>query len=422
MSSLPVELFLALRYLRPKRTFVSVITLISVIGVTLGVAVLIVVIAVMSGFDRELREKILGFSAHLKIADASGAMTNYSAVMRLVASNQNVKGVAPLILGQVMIETQPAFGNPLVSAPWVRGIDPRYETNVSVLSTSVVGGAFDLEGRAVLVGSEFAHNMRLNVGDRIAVYSPRSLEEMKKRRGQGNEEVIPPDDYTVRGIFDVGYYEYDATVIVTSENAQDLYQLDGAVHALLVMVTDPFKANVVRRQLALALGGGYDISLWTEENSKILNALLVEKNVMFVIMFCIMIVAAFGIMGTLIAFVVHKTREIGILKALGGSGAQVMGLFFVQSLLVGVFGILLGFGGAILALTYRNEFLRFMNRMTGLELFPASIYSFTELPALVLPHDILLICGSALVACILAGLIPAWTAGRLHPVEALRHE
>src|SRR5262249_9322576 len=309
MSSLPVELFLALRYLRPKRTFVSVITLISVIGVTVGVAVLIVVIAVMSGFDRELREKILGFSAHLKITEAGGAMTNYNAVMRVVASNQNVKGVAPYILGQVMIKTQPEFGNPLASAPWVRGIDSRYETNVSVLSTSVAIGSFDLEGRGVLIGSELAHNLRLSVGDRIAVYSPRNLEKIEKRRSKKNEEVIPPDDYTVRKIFNVGYYEYDATVIVTSlENAQDLYRLDAAVHALLVMLDDPFKADAVRRQLARALGGGYDITLWTEENSKILDALLVEKNVMFVIMFCIMIVAAFGIMGTLIAFVVHKTR------------------------------------------------------------------------------------------------------------------
>src|SRR5262249_13995906 len=183
-------------------------------------------------------------------------------------------------------------GNPLVSAPWVRGIDPRYETNVSVLPQSVALGAFDVDGMSVLVGSEFAHNMRLSVGDRIAVYSPRNLEEMEKRRGKENEEIIPPDDYTVRGIFDVGYYEYNATVIVTSlENAQDLYRLENAVHGLLVMLDDPFKANAVRDELATKLGGGLDITLWTEENSQILNALMVEKNVMFVIMFCIMIVA-----------------------------------------------------------------------------------------------------------------------------------
>jgi lipoprotein-releasing system permease protein len=157
----------------------------------------------------------------------------------------------------------------------------------------VIMGAFDVEGMGVLVGSEFAHNMRLHVGDRIAVYSPRNLEEMEKRRNHGSEEVIPPDDYTVRGIFDVGYYEYNATVIVTSlENAQDLYRLEGVVHGLLVMLHDPFKAQTVRYELAETLGGGFDIALWTEENSQILNALLVEKNVMFVIMFCIMIVAA----------------------------------------------------------------------------------------------------------------------------------
>lgn len=423
MSSLPVELLLALRYLRPKRTFVSVITLISVIGVMLGVAVMIIVISVMTGFDRQLRERILGFNAHLRVMRDGGALSNYVAAIRTVSSNGHVRGAAPFVLGQVLVKTQPESGNALVGAPWVRGIDPEYETQVSNLATSVFAGEFNVEGRGVLVGVEFARSLRLHVGDRLLIYSPRNLEEMERARGTDREEAVLPEEFTVRGIFDVGYFEYNANVIVTSlENAQDLYQLDDQVHGLLVMVDDPFRAGTVRDELFLSLGGDHRITLWLEENSYILNALMVEKNVMFYILFFIMIVAAFGIMNSQITFVVQKTREIGMLKALGGTRGQIMGLFLGQSTIVGVVGVICGFGLGMLALAYRNEFLHFMNRMTGIELFPAAIYSFTELPAMIVPGDIALICGSALVVCVLAGLAPAWTAGRLQPVEALRHE
>jgi lipoprotein-releasing system permease protein len=425
MSRLPFELFLALRYLRPKRTFVSVITLISVIGVMLGVAVLIIVISVMSGFDQQLREKILGFSAHLKVFKAQGTLGNYRTVMQMVTSNENVTAVAPFVLGQVLVKTEPVDGsNPMVGAPWVRGLDPRYETNVTVLPDSIKLGEFNVDGSSALVGMDFARSMQLQVGDRISVYAPRREDlERLQQKGTDSEEAILPAEFTVRGIFDVGYYQYNAEVIVTSlENAQDLYHLKNTVHGLLVMIRDPFLAPEVRRELLSSLGPDYAITLWTEENSQILDALLVEKNVMFYLLFFIMIVAAFGIMNSLITFVVQKTREIGMLKALGATRGQVVWLFLSQSLVVGVIGDVAGFGLGMLALHYRNEFLHFMNRMTGFELFPAAIYNFTELPALIVPGDIVWICGSALVICLLAGTVPAWTAGRLKPVEALRHE
>jgi len=424
MSRLPFELLLALRYLRPKRTFVSIITLISIIGVMLGVAVLIIVISVMTGFDHQLREKILGFSAHLKVFPAGDAnLTDYALPMSVIASNKNVKGVAPFVLAQVLVETEPETGQRRAGAPWVRGIDPLQEAKVSNLPSSVKQGDFDLSGHGLLIGSEFARGMDLRVGDRLAITSPRDLERMRKNRGKENEVGILPEDYTVRGIFDMGYYEYNAQVIVASlENAQDLYDLGESVHGLLVMLNDPYQAEAVRKQLNQALDGNFRITVWTEENSAILDALLVEKNVMFYLLFFIMIVAAFGITSALITFVVQKTREIGMLKALGATRAQVMALFLSQSVLVGVIGVIAGFGLGMLALAYRNEFLRFMNRMTGFELFPASIYNFTELPALIVRGDIAIICGGSLLICLLAGLLPAWNAGRLKPVEALRHE
>ena len=423
MSRLPFELFLALRYLRPKRTFVSAIMLISVIGVTLGVAVLIIVISVMSGFDKQMRDKILGFNAHLRILKSGTTLNDYKHLMDVVSSNQNIRGVAPFIVGRVMVKTQPREGNARVDAPWLRGIEPRYETNVSILHTNIVSGDFDLSGNGLLVGSELAGQLHIRVGDRLAVYSPRTLQAMEKSRGQQNEEAILPEEFEVRGIFDVGYYEYNATMIITSlESAQDLYELREDVHGLLIMLHDPFLAETVRRELHRALGDGVEISLWSEDNSTILNALLVEKNVMFYLLFFIMIVAAFGIVNSQITFVVQKTREIGMLKALGATRGQMLWLFLSQSLLVGVAGVLTGFGLGMLSLAYRNQFLHFMTRFTGVELFPASIYNFTELPALIVPGDIGWICGSALVSCVLAGLIPAWTASRLKPVEALRYE
>jgi len=413
---------LALRYLRPKRTFVSVITLISVLGVALGVAVLIVVISVMSGFDKQMRDTILGLNAHLLVFERGQTMTNYPALMRLIASNPNVKGVAPLVMGQVMMETEPASGQSLVSAPWLRGVEPQAETNVSILPSSLIAGRFDLSGHGLLVGSELARNMDLKVGDRVAIYSPRELKKMKESRGRENEQAILPEDYEVRAIFDVGYYEYDATMVVTSlENAQDMYDLDDSVHDLTVMLHDPLSAQAVKRELEKNLGHRYKLMTWLEQ-SPLLNQVLVEKNVMRYILFFIVIVAAFGITCTLITFIVMKTREIGLMRALGASSRQVMWVFLGQSLMVSLFGILAGVGLGLLALAYRNEFLDLMRRLTGMELFPASLYNFTQLPARIVPVDLLIICGGSLLICLAAAAFPALYASRLDPVEALRYE
>jgi len=227
----------------------------------------------------------------------------------------------------------------------------------------------------------------------------------------------------VRGIFDVGYNDYNVNVMVTSlRTAQKLNETPGKVTGLFVLLHDSQKAEEVRGELRQTLGPDYPIKLWTEENNAFLTAIAVEKNVMFFILIFIVIVAAFSIMNSQITFVVQKTREIGVMKAIGGTRGQVMLLFLSQSLAVGVLGVAAGLGLGILVLTYRNPFLHFLRNTTGLEIFPASIYGFSELPALTDARDVAVICGSALVICVLAGLVPAWSAGRLKPVEALRHE
>lgn len=424
MSRLPFEVLLALRYLRPKRTFVSVITLISVLGVTLGVAVLIIVISVMTGFDRQLREKILGFNTHMKVFSRDEqTLDEYPQLMRAVSANPHVKAVAPFVMGPVMTQTDPAYGESLIGVPWIRGIDPEVEPGISTLPKSIIDGEFDVSARGVLIGAEFARNMFLRVGDRMTIHSPRELQRLREARDKGEDLAILGDEYEVRGIFDVGYYEYNLNIIaVALEDAQDLYVLSNRVHGLMVMLDDAYQAHAVRAELAEALGPHYRISIWMEESASILEALAVEKSVMFYLLFFIMIVAGLCILSALITFVVQKTREIGMLKALGATDLQVSSLFLSQSALVGAVGVASGYGLGMLALAYRNEFLHLMRKATGFQLFPAEIYQFTELPALIVPQDIMLICGSALVVCILGGVIPAWRAGRLKPVEALRYE
>jgi lipoprotein-releasing system permease protein len=431
MSKLPFELLLALRYLRPKRSFVSIITLISILGVMLGVAVLIIVISVMSGFDRELREKVFGFTAHLKVVQRDPnpfgrdtLMTNYAEVARIVAQNPEVVGVAPNVYGQVLLETQPQNGQALLRAPVVRGIDPVAEATVSQLASNIVSGELDLSRRSLVIGADMARDLELSVGDKVAVLSERHLRKMREQEKQGKETAIPPDEYEVRGIFDAGHYEFNSMfVFISMERAQALFGLEDAdeIHNLTVAIRDPFHAVAVAQELQKNLGPGFRISTWMQDSS-MMQAVAVEKNMMFYILFFIVLVAAFGITCTLITFIMMKTREIGLMKAIGASSSQIMRVFLAQSFIVSAFGILAGFGLGLLAVSYRNEFLLFMRRTTGAQLFPADVYGFSQLPALILPGDLLVIGGGSLLICLLAAAFPAWHASRLNPVEALRHE
>jgi len=424
MSRLPFELFLALRYLRPKRTFVSVITLISILGVALGVAVLIIVISVMSGFDHDLREKILGFNAHLTVSQPGTTMKNYQVVADKIVANKNVRGVSPFVFGPVLVETQGDTNRPaMFDAPMLRGVDPATEGHVSRLPDDMIAGKFDLSGRGMIVGVDFASNLHLQIGDHLSIYSARQIKKMKAAHDRKEDEAILPDDYEVRGIFDAGYYEYNARVVVTSlDNAQDLYDLNDSVHGLFVVLNDAYQAAAVKAQLTNALGDDFAVTTWMEQSSGILNALIVEKNVMFYLLFFIVLVAALCILSAQITFVIQKTREIGMLKALGASKLQISGIFLAQSAIIGVIGVASGYGLGMLAVTYRNEFLHFMRRATGWELFPASVYGFGELPALITPSDVAIICLGSFIICILGGLLPAVRAGNLKPVEALRYE
>ena len=274
-----------------------------------------------------------------------------------------------------------------------------------------------------MIGISLADSLKLRVGDHVAVLSHKQIRQMREQSGKKNEVAVLPDDYEIRGIFDSGHYDFDSLFVISSlVNAQRFYDLEDSdsIHGLTVRIGDPFQARDVARELRKTLGPEFWVTTWME--NPMMMAVMVEKSMMLYILFFIVIVAAFGITCTLITFIVMKTREIGLLKALGASNRQVMWVFLLQSQIISILGVLTGVSLGLLAVAYRNEFLTMMRRFTGLRLFPDEIYGFSNLPALILPGDIAIICGGSLVICLLAAAFPARHASRLNPVEALRHE
>lgn len=401
-------LFLALRYLRPRRTYVSVITIISVLGVTLGVMVLILVISVMTGFDTELRKKVLGLNSHITIT-SSTPIRDWKKTADLVRKRPGVRGVAPFIVGPVLAKYAGR-----VFPIYLKGIDPALETEVSSIETFVKKGKMDLDGEKIIIGHELARRNGLFLNDKLTLYSPKDFDN--------NQKVAHlPAEPIVAGIFESGMFEYDVGFIFCSlETAQDLYDIGNSVHGLAVMTDDLEGISKVQRDLNEVLPQPLHASTWMEQNRRLFSAIAVEKNMMFFLLIFIIIVAAFGIMNTLITVTVQKTREIAILKSIGATPANILVIFLTQGTIVGVVGTGIGLTCGLTLLYYRNEFLRVMRNQTGLELFPADIYSFDQLPAQTSAKDILIICGSALLICMLAGLFPAIRAARLQPAAALR--
>jgi lipoprotein-releasing system permease protein len=422
------SLFLALRYLRPKRTFLSIITLISILGVTLGVMVLILVISVMTGFERELTRKVIGFDAHLVVSN-SGVMEDWPEVMKEVAANKEVTAVAPFVQGPVLVEFQDRR-----MAPKIRGIDPDLEGKVTNIRDFIIVGSLDLDGDKVVLGSELARTLGANVGDKVNIFSPGNINEILKELDRVEKEgdktsasalkqMILPMELEVTGIFESGRYLYDSEfLLVPLHIGQEIYNLGGGAHGLAVKTRDPFLADQVKSELNNSLTPPNLALTWIDLNKQLFDAIRMERNVMFFLLLFIILVAAFGIMNTLITVTVQKTREIGIMKALGARTLQIIGVFMAQGVVVGIFGTLTGLLTGITLVQYRNQVSDWLATTLGVEVFPRSVYQFSEIPAEVIPKDVMIICVSAFVICSLAALIPAWFAARLDPVKALRYE
>lgn len=406
---LPFSLFLALKYMRPKRTFQSVITIISILGVLLGVAVLVIVLSVMSGFDDMWRDKILSFNAHLTVTGMD-IIDEPEPLLDDIRKVEGVTGAAPFVQGLVFLQK-----GERVYTPAVRGVEPGAERTISKVPEHMVRGAYDVEDDGLLMGRDLARQMGAMVGDRILVYSPQKFSDPN--------EVSLPEEFTLKGIFDVGMWEFDIGFVLTNlEKARELYGLEQGVHGIQVMTADPFQAEVVAERLREALPAYYEVTTWMEQNRQLFAALKVEKNMMFFLLIFITIVAAFGITNTLITVAVQKTREIGLLKALGFSNGRITGVFLWQGFIEGLLGTGLGIGAGLLVLRFRNDLMDFLNQRTGLQVLPKELYHLSELPATIIPGDIAVVAFSVILICTLAGVMPAWRAARLDPVRALRYE
>ena len=406
---LPFSLFLALKYMRPKRTFQSVITIISILGVLLGVAVLVIVLSVMSGFDDMWRDKILSFNAHVTVTGME-IIEEPDALIEEIKKVEGVTGAAPFVQGLVFLQK-----GDRVFTPAVRGVDPAHERTISKVPEHMVRGAYDVEDDGLLMGRDLALQMGASVGDKILVYSPQKFRDPN--------EVTLPEEFMLRGIFDVGMWEFDIGFVLTNlEKARELYGLEQGAHGIQVMTTDAFAAETVAQRLREALPPYYDVTTWMQQNRQLFAALKVEKNMMFFLLIFITIVASFGITNTLITVAVQKTREIGLLKSLGFSNGSITGVFLWQGFIEGLLGTGLGIGAGLLVLHYRNNLMDFLNARTGLQVLPKELYHLSELPATIIPGDIAVVAFSVIVICTLAGVMPAWRAARLDPVRALRYE
>ena len=414
---LPFELFLALRYLRPKRTFVSVITLLSVVGVLLGVAVLIVVTSVMSGFQRDLREKIMGFTAHVTVSN-NALVEDVDTMVKRIAECPDVLAVSPFVTGPVMVEF-----NHRVTTPFIRGVDAEREDAMLGLRRYITEGEFLLQGEGVIVGWRYAERNGIRLNDTIRVFSARHMEEMRQAVDEGRKVETLPTEFVVTGIFSTGMFDYDSNFILTSlDTAQELYNLGQGVHGIAVRVKDPMKADAAKAWLNGRLEPPLGAQTWMDLNSQLFSAVAVERNVMFFLLFFIIIVAAFGLTSTLITITVQKSREIGILKATGATPGQVMSVFVLHGLVVGVLGSGLGLVAGLSLVKFRNEASQFLAQVLHIEIFPASVYNFASIPAELNRGDVVTIAVLAVLICVGAAFIPAARAARLHPAAAMRYE
>jgi lipoprotein-releasing system permease protein len=406
------EFFIGLRYLRARRkqAFISVITFISMAGVMLGVMAMMVVLAVMTGFGTDIKSKILGANAHIRVMSRIGKLDQHEEVMKKIEAVEGVRVTAPFVYSQVMLRR-----GSQISGAILRGIDPSragrvvdLEKSMKDTSLSALGGREVPPG--IILGKELSRLLTAYPGDEVYVVSPfgGSLTPIGGR--------IPyMKRFKVVGLFDSGMYDYDTSfAYVSIESAQQLLRLGQSVHGIEVKVDDIYSVDKISRSIIERLGTAYWTQDWMQMNKNFFSALKLEKTVMFIILVLIILVAAFNIISTLIMMVMEKTKDIAILKSMGASSKSVMKIFMLDGLVIGVVGTILGImGGSVLCfLLKRYEFVK----------LPSDVYYISTLPVRVQVVDVALIALSAIAISFLATLYPSYQASRLDPAAAIRYE
>jgi lipoprotein-releasing system permease protein len=412
----PLPLFLGLRYTRAQRRnhFISFIALTSMLGVALGIAALIVVLSVMNGFQKELRERILGMASHATIAGPGGVLRDWQTVSLAAAKHPEVVATAPYVEGQVMLT---AAG--IVSGALLRGIAPDAEPGVAdKLATLKQGQLTDLKPGTfgIVLGAELAYALGVGVGDKVTLVTPQAnvtpagiLPRLKR--------------FDVVGIFEVGMFEYDRNLaLIHLQDAQTLLRLEDAISGVRLKLKDLFLAPQISRELTADLSGSYVVSDWTRRHANFFRAVKIEKRMMFIILSLIVAVAAFNIVSTLVMTVTDKQADIAILRTLGLTAPEIMLIFIIHGAIIGGIGAILGLVGGVSIALNIETLVPAIEQLFNVEFLDSSVYYISDLPSDLQWGDVWQICLTAFSLTLLATLYPAWRAARTQPAEALRYE
>jgi len=410
----PLELFIGLRYTRAKRRnhFISFISLISMLGIAVGVTALITVISVMNGFEKELTDRILGMVSHATISGVGESVHDWQHALELADANPHVRGAAPYVERQALLQ------GVRVTGAVIHGVLPEQEPKVSDLDQKMLKGRLeDLQPGSfgIVLGNELAMQLGVGVGDKVTVITP---EVSATPVG-----AVPRyKRFDVVGIFSVGFQEYDeGLAVMNMADAERLYQLDGPT-GIRLKLDDMWRAWEIGRELAQQLGHFYRVQDWREGHANFFSAVSMEKKVMFIILSLIVAVAAFNLVSTLVMLVTDKQADIAILRTLGISPGSIMGVFMVQGVIVGAFGILLGVTGGVALALNLPALVKWVEHTFKVEFLSPDVYYISEVPSDMHWHDVSWIGAVAFAFCLIATLYPAWRAARTHPAAALRYE
>ena len=411
----PLPLSIGLRYLRAKRRngFISFISMASILGIIIGVIALITTISVMSGFQQELRDRILGMVAHATVSGIGGPLRDWPRAVELAGEDPRVIGAAPYIETESLLQGRSRRG------AIIRGVLPSLEPQVSELADKMVQGSLDdLQAGEyrIILGRELSLLVGAGVGDSVNVYiSEATVTPLGAMPRARRFEVV--------GVFEAGAQEFDlGMALVHLEDAQRLGRMGDGVSGVRLKLVDLWEAWPVARDLSDKMDGYYRVRDWMRDNANFFRALKMEKTVMFILLTLVIAIAAFNLVSSLVMLVQDKQSDIAILRTLGMSPGGVMRVFVVQGLVIGVVGIAVGVGVGVPLAANLSHVVRFIERLAGAELMPSDVYYISGVPTLVDPMDVLSVAGVAFVLCLLATLYPAWRASRTDPATALRYE